>query len=1693
MSFTARFSDIEVNVQNIDGKPMLVEHILSDRTPKTIETDALHILKPVQTGISNISYGLFHSRGLQKFDPKIPKTQQDFTALLTVCISLVETIKTLHQSNLSIGLLSAGRFCVDERGNLVVLGNSLISEAPQSNPFANYTLEDLCYLAPECYENVPMTPDHRSDFYSLGITLYVWFTGSLPFKGNDKLELMHHHLTQSPIAPSEINPSIPKSLSDLISILLAKQPHQRYASAFGILQDLNDISAALQDAGDFPMKLHIAYNPGKIDFGTTLFGRDEILQKLNDYFARIEHFHSQIIFIEGFSGVGKTSLIQKFTKEVSSNKTILLEGKFDQYKQAPYAAIQMAFKDLEKQLLLKSNIDKEDLKRTLSRELGKNAGVLQEIIPSISVLVDTLEPVDILNPIETRNRFNFVFQKFCEVLSNLGLKIILFLDDWQWCDQPSLQLVKSLAQNSGKGMFFLFAYRGNEIANTHPFGIFKGEVEKLGYCNRIEIDALNKGLVNQMLATTLGMDESVAKELSALVFHKTEGNPFYIKQFVNSLHQKGLLHYDYQAHIWRWEKSTIEKEDLAENVLDLITQKIDTLSHEIQIIFKIASCMGGKFDLDLISEICGIDKTSIPIALDGTMESGYITKSISDTKMSYQFAHDRVQQAAYQLRIPDFQWSNTDLHYKIGTYLFKKGVTEDYPEGEILLHFLNAQELIQDDIAEQIIDGIVALNSNSGLSITPEASRQYFEMGLHLSAKYNIPKYRFRCFLGLSESHFLLNDLESAEVYAEKALESTDDILEKVELLRMKMLFYESYALFEKNIDTGLEALALFGIDAKEHFQSNTLGGLIEVEYALFNTLTKDGGHVNDLSNRKMAHPRELAIMDVLVNMNASAYFVNLYLFAWSTLKMTNQTLQQGFTNSTPFAFVFMGSLLVAFYQDFDHGYSFGKTGVDLLNKVDNDQYKSRTLSIFPIFIQHFKEPILNSTQNLDESIYSGLETGDLPYAGYSFYAKVRDAFLAGNDLNETLRLCNESISFMESVNNLGLLALMKLLKGSLLKLLGGYDAAFESVEKDALQLLLDVKFYTAVSHHYIFRSWAHCILKEYKSASELLKHNEEIVIFAASQPHVPKHYFLDSLCLLHQNQKLTKKLQQRIDHNQNVLLAWSKSMPENFSAEYYLVEMLLKARQGNIPEALALFNSAIKWANRGKLLGVEALAYDMAADLFSSSEYSILAKGFKENASFLYNQWNALAKMDASKTTRPQLLDTKHRGADLSTSSLIKAMQAISSEVNKADVIGKLLNTIMENAGADRCVLLLIEQKIPYVEAEIGSHSKKSSFERQPYTQQSFLPNNIIDYVINAKKEYTLDHEAALIQVDSDYIDKNEILSLLALPLIRQKELIGVLYLENCQFSGLFKGSDLEILKVIASQAAISIYNTLLFKETTDLNRALQASKDELSKMNLLLEEKIKDRTKVLRQEIEIRKQVEIELKKAQKAAEKFHQQQIKEERKEALQSKMMMLSSQMNPHFIFNSLGSVQSYILNNETGKAVDFISEFAGLMRKNLINSTTEYISIAEELEFLDKYLLLEKIRFNNSFEYKIKEKIDNIHDTLIPPMLLQPFIENAIIHGLSKLKERKGKLTLTLAEKNDRIVCTIEDNGIGRENALKHKKSTHKSVAISNLETRLELLNVTTENNEYTYDIIDLEDKNGPAGTRVIVSFPNDLH
>ena len=555
MYFSAKFSDVEVNVQNIEGKPVLTEHIRSDRALKPVKHNAPGFLRPNTSGDATRTYCSFEYIRLEPFHPDIPRTREALLKLLSISISLAESIRVLHGENLSAGILTQGRFCLDQDGNLVILGNTLLTDSLATYGFGHYTPEDFYYLAPECYEGIQITPDYRADFYSLGVNLYVWFTGSLPIKGNDKMELMHHHLTQRPINPKDINPSVPEGLSNLILNLLAKQPGQRYTSAYGILKDLEAVYKSVESGDRNPVSLHLDYDPGKIDFGNTLFGRAPLLDKLNEAFNKAEHFNSQLVFVEGMSGIGKTSLIQKFISDLPSGKSIILHGKFDQYKQASYGAIQMAFNDLEHQLFLRLKIDRKKLRSVLTKEIGKNAGVLKEIIPGIADLVYELEPIEVLNPIETRNRFNYTFSQFCSALSKMGISLVFFLDDWQWCDPPSLELIKSVVQNRIKGLLFLFAYRGNEVQGRHPFSLFKAETEELPDSHNILVESLDRKLVNQMVATALGAKITETRELSSLIYEKTGGNPFYVKQFVISLFQREFLKYDFDETVARLEES----------------------------------------------------------------------------------------------------------------------------------------------------------------------------------------------------------------------------------------------------------------------------------------------------------------------------------------------------------------------------------------------------------------------------------------------------------------------------------------------------------------------------------------------------------------------------------------------------------------------------------------------------------------------------------------------------------------------------------------------------------------------------------------------------------------------------------------------------------------------------------------------------------------------------------------------------------------------------------------------------------------------------------------------------------------------------------------------------------------------------------------------------------------------------------
>ncbi|MCB0542971.1 MAG: AAA family ATPase [Saprospiraceae bacterium] len=1446
-----------------------------------IQAEKLCMLVPRGSDDGDVVNYQYAENGLDRFQFDPPKNKAEWQKLLRHLESVIETLIVLHEHKMTIGMLAPSRFFLDGKKVLKIAGFHLVRPWQEIPKLQILSPEDLVYMPPEYSDRSIRIPDQRADLYSLGALLYFWWTGRPPFAGEDNLAVMHQHLTVKPEPPTIWNARLPATLEKICLALLEKDPDNRYQSAAGLLHDVRKLIGAPEKLTDPEFQLATRYSSDALLIKDKLYGRETELQQLDHAFEHACQGHFDLVLVGGYSGVGKTALVNSCQINWRAKGAFFLQGKFDQYQTTPYSAFIMAFEQLVRQLLFLPESEITAWKARILDALGDNAGVLLEVIPNLELLLGQQPAPEKLNPVETQNRFTFVILQFVRLFASSSKPLVLFIDDWQWCDIPSINLLRLLALDNLPHLLCISAYRDNEVTEAHPFAQLQHDLASASVKRKlITLSPLNETHVNQLVADALGETTAYTAELSAIIYSKTDGNAFFTRQFLLSLWQRKLIAFNHDEQHWIWEVKHIEAEKVSENVIELLTDNFNQLPLEARQMLKTAAFVGSEFDTRLLAEVRGL----------GIHECGRLVRQIEQSKLivplksssqkerqHYVFLHDRVQQAAYASKPEQFLLSDQQLHYLIGKTLLTKAGFDYIQPHEKAGHFLRALELVEKSLQEDVADLFIEAGNRAKGSNSPDAAYTCFQAARTLLATNKSGDKQLKVMTGLMESAFLLNRVEEAESMARQAIALADGAVEKSKVYVLQMLFYESLALFEKNIRCGLEALALFDIQVKKDVEPAVMESMVQEAYLEFKTLLGEKQPRDFQDMPELSDQRQAALLDVLVNMNASAYFADLYLFAWCTLRMGIQTLRHGKANSTPFVFNFLGSLLVAMYKEFDLGYAFGKTGIGMMRQLDSQQYKCRTLSIFTIFIQHFKEPLLNGIPILKESVSSGLETGDLPYAGYSMYAQIRDSFLAGPSLRDVLNHCQTAVGFMEKIQNPGLLALMKLFRANLQLLTGNYNEDTAQEEKESLQFLQDIMFFTAIAHHYIFKSWALCILGRDKEALEFLDKNQEILIYASSQPHVPKHYFLQSLVLLRTREQLSATESQQIEQNQQMLRQWSESMPDNFAAEFRLIESLRKLSAGDLISAFEELDHSLKWARTGKLTGVEALVLETGSSLLDKKGMPALAEMYVQQAAVCYSQWGAVEKVTQLRKGRAvseARAQTPAPAMDYDAHSMLKATRSISAEVSMPDLVNSLLRIVLENAGAERGVLVLREDDDLYVEAEmhLGENAFKAA-QQLRLEQTDSIPGQVIAFVARSKQELVLNHPGQFTEMEDPYFKSSNAKSVLAMPIRQQQELIGVLYLENDLLPGIFNENRLEVLRAIASQAAISIANARLYEKTTLLNQELAASREELSKMNELLEERIRDRTRVLREEVDMRKKVEAELQVAKEAADSANQ----------------------------------------------------------------------------------------------------------------------------------------------------------------------------------------------------------------------------
>ena len=1416
---------------------------------------------------------------------KIWMQQRKFSIaeFLRIAIATTESLQQIHSANIIHKDINPSNIVFNPKTEqLKIIDFGISTQLTREN----YTIKNLnilegtlAYMSPEQTGRMNRSLDYRTDFYSLGATFYELLTGQLPFDTQDVLELVHSHLAQQPLSPSQVNPEIPQILSDIVMKLMGKNAEERYQSAIGIKLDLEECLKQLQNTNNISVfTLACQDICDRFQIPQKLYGREEEIDSLLTAFERvsgqgqdatISHRQdacatSSMMLISGYSGIGKSALVQELYKPITQQRGYFISGKFDQFQRnIPYSAIVNAFQDLAKQLLTESEANLNQWREKLLAALGINGQVIIDVIPEIELIIGKQPAPPELGAAEAENRFNFVFQNFIKVFTKPEHPLTIFIDDLQWADGASLKLIQLLMDASPAGLFLIGAYRDNEVSAAHPLMLTIAEIVKTGAnVDRILLSPLDLASVTQLIADALNCPEARVKSLAELVFFKTGGNPFFMNEFLRSLYAEGLLQFDLTACQWEWDLEEIQGRGFTDNVVELMAGKIQQLPENTQETLKIAACIGDRFDLKTLAAIRekSLKKTADELYASvaenlvlllgnmGDVELEIAGKLPSNQSLEYKFIHDRIQQAAYSLIDERDQ---PIVHRQIGQLLLQN-TPFDKREEKIfdIVNQLNFGSKLIDRQQEK--DELAQLNLIAGKKAKASAAYQpafnYLQTGINLLAQ-NTWMVQYNLSLQLhqeaAELAYILGDFEQMESLGNIVLTNAKTVLDRVKVIEVKMGTHAAQNQLDMAINMGLKILRELGVKlpAKPNNLDSTIG-LLEVK------LTLAGKRIEDLANLPQgSDPAKQAALRILSFMATVAYGVAPQLMPLIVFKQVILSVKYGNYPESLHAYSVYGLILCGVVGDIENGYKFGQLALRMLEQFGKPELKTKVLLPFNDFIRHWKAPAKESLPSLLEAYKSGLETGQVEeracasqtYCGYSYLFGAELSGLQGD-----IATYGEAI---EKAKYDPIIWQIKPLEQSVFNLLGKSENPCYLIgeaydERTALSLLTEANDRTSIFALHFYKMILCYLFGQYPEAVSNAASTMQYVDSAAGTLQVSYCYFYESLAQLsfYANASFDeqKHCLKKVTANQKKMKKWAHHAPMNHSHKFNLVEAERYRVIGKDARAIDCYDRAIQLAKENEYIHEAALAYELAAKFYLSRGKELTAKAYMQESRYCYQLWGAAAKVKDLETRYPQLFTidkptSKHISTTTSTTgsrssssldidTVMKASEAISGEIVRDKLLSRLMKILIENVGAQKGYLILENQGNLLIEAEGAINDDRITvLQSLPVQNCREVSETIINYVARTQENVVLNDATREGNFTNDpYIKTRQPKSILCAALMNQGQLSAIVYLENNLTAQAFTPDRLEVLQLLSGQAAIALTNAKLYTEVKERENRL-------------------------------------------------------------------------------------------------------------------------------------------------------------------------------------------------------------------------------------------------------------------------------
>src|SRR5882672_9387410 len=1364
----------------------------------------------------------------------------EMTQFLSVAVGLTTALAGLHKRELIHKDVKPSNVLVNSAtGQVRLIGFGIASRLRrehQSLEPPEFIAGTLPYMAPEQTGRMNRSIDSRSDLYALGVTLYEMLTGHRPFTASEPLEWVHCHIARTAVPPHERATGVPACVSAIVMKLLAKTPEERYQTASGVESDLRRCLAEWDAQGRI-----VDFSPGQHDaqdrllIPEKLYGRAREIDTLLTAFDRIvAGGRPELVLVSGYSGIGKSAVVNELHKPLVPPRGLFASGKFDQYKRdIPYATLAQAFQSLIRPLLSKNEEDLHKWRDALRQALEPNGLLIIDLVPEVKHVIGEQPPVPELPPQEAQRRFQLVFRRFISVFARPEHPLALFLDDLQWLDAATLDLLEDLlTQTDLQHLLLIGAYRDNEVDATHPLVRKLDAIRQAGaVVQDIVLTPLGRDDLGQLLADSLHCEPERSTPLAELIHEKTTGNPFFTIQFISALADEGLLSFDYRERHWVWDLSRIHAKGFTDNIVELMVGKLNRLPAETQEALQQFACMGNSAEFEMLRMVYPGSVEAMHHDLWEAVRSGLIFRGGD----SYRFLRDRVQEAAYSLIPRDLR---AEAHLRIGMLLAEHTPPAKREEAifEIVNQLNRGSHLIDSvEERERVADLNLIAGKRAKSATAYDAALKYLRAGSALLTEETWQRHYelvFSIEQLMAECEMLTSEMVAAEGRMLRLTQRARNRHDVCVMTRLRLTLYTNWDKSDRGLDVFLEWLRRDGTDWSRH---PTREDAIR-EYARIWTLL-GSRQIEDLVELPLiTDPEVLDTLDVFSDAVTPSFFFDEHLSSLVVCRLVSLSLEYGNCDASCYGYAWLGFLAGPRFGNLRDGYRFGQLGYDLVEKRGLTRYQARTyLCMGALVMPWTKHPA--SGQDLVRRAFDAFyRAGELAFAGYCFTTSFALSLAVGTPLGEVQAEAERGLAFSRKAQ-LSLVNGVLSTQVGLTRTLRGLTATFGRLDHEGyderdieLHLASNPNLGFVECFYWVRKLQARFLAGDHSSAVDAAMNAQPVLWNTPSNFETVEFHLYGALAHaaahdVASGDQRRQHLEALAGHHQQ-LEAWAEHNPVTFENCAAIVGAEIARIEGRVLDAQDLYEKAVRSAHTQGFVQNEAIANERAGCFYAARGFEKIATTYLRDARDCYRRWGADAKVRQLEQLYPQIgaeesiadatatIQTPVEHLDLAT--VIKVSEAVSGEIVFERLIDTIMRTAIEHAGAERGLLILPRADDYQIEAEATTSTNDVNVVlRQASITAADLPGSILQYVLRTAESVLLHDASAQNPFAADeYIRGHSVRSVLCLPLLKQTRLVGLLYLENSLTPHAFTPARMAILRLLASEAATSLENTRLYSD---------------------------------------------------------------------------------------------------------------------------------------------------------------------------------------------------------------------------------------------------------------------------------------